>query len=228
VPDAVLWANRYKQIVFDELPHHVPARNDLLYRTQPHPRVTCFGYFSPKGDNAESGAYKVDQNYVWDNKSAFTKQADIGESDSVLLSFPNDSDGEARFVLVPALMKLKKQKASRLDISVDLSSLVVKHRDPSAQEAAEEQERMMVVLSDEVRREHSEASLDYVDGEWQIRSDPRSKHSEDGRSETGTGTGTGTMSFREPSVFAGESSAAPPPIGDIGASSQLARSVISE
>lgn len=208
VPDAVLWANRYRQIYFDEL-LTTPARNDLLYRTQPHPRVTCFGYFSPNGDSAESGSYKLEQTYVWENKSAYTKQVDIGEFESVILSFPPDSDtgGEARFVPVPSLMKLKKQKATRLDIEMEVNSLTVKHTDPSAQEAAEEQERMMVVLSDEVRREHSEASLDYVDGEWQIRGDPRSQPSADTRSQTETGTGT--MSLRDSSVMGTATSAQP-------------------
>merc|ERR1712039_57629 len=138
---------------------------------------------------------KLEQTYVWDNKSAFTKQADIGEFESVLLSFPSEDDptGEARFVTVPGMMKLKKQKAIRLDVEMDVNTLTVKHRDPSVQEATEERDRMLTVLSDEVRREHSEASLDYVDGEWQIRGDPRSRHSEDTGSQTGTGTATGTI-----------------------------------
>merc|ERR1712217_661156 len=202
VPDAVLWANRYRQIVFDELPHD-PSRNDLLFRTTPTPRATCFGYFTPM----EDGTYRLTQNYFWDNRGSFTRSIDQGEGEAILLSFPSQDEpnGEVRFVSVPTFMKLKKQKAHRLDINLETQQLNVQHRDPSAQEAAEEQERMNVVLSDEVRREHSEASLDYVDGEWQIRGDPRSRHSEDTRSQTETGTATGTATSMPGSLLGGAS-----------------------
>jgi len=172
VPDAVLWANRYRQVAFDELPKN-PDRNDLLFRTTPNPRSTCFAYFSP----AEDGSYRLAQNYVWENRGAFTRANDIGDGEGILFSFPGPKEkhGEVRFVLVPTSLKLKKQKAQRLDVDIETRQLNVQHRDPSAQEAAEEQERMNVVLSDEVQRDHSEASLDYVDGDWQIRGDPRSQ-----------------------------------------------------
>lgn len=176
VPDAVLWANRYRQVVFDELPHE-PNRYDLLFKTTPTPRETCFGYFSPVEDEGDAGAYKLDQNYYWENRGGYTRSNDCGEGEAVLLSFPlaGEANGEVRFIPVPTFMRLKKQNAYKLDLSLETQSLSVKHRDPSAQEAAEEQERMNVVLNDDaMEREHSEACLDYIDGEWQIRGDARS------------------------------------------------------
>lgn len=176
VPDAVLWANRYRQIVFDEFPKE-PEKNDLLFRSQPTPRITCFGFFSPavEGDNT---SYKLEENYIWENRGGFTKSHDVGDGETVLLSLPKgEAGGEIRFTTVPTAMKLKKQAAHRLDIGLDIKSLNVTHRDPSAQEASEEQERMNVVLTDEIVRDRSEASLDYVDGEWQIRGDPRTESS---------------------------------------------------
>mmetsp|Transcript_19216 Transcript_19216/g.50551 ORF Transcript_19216/g.50551 Transcript_19216/m.50551 type:complete len:427 (-) Transcript_19216:112-1392(-) len=178
VPDAVLWANRYRQVVFDELPGGpVAQRDDLLFRTTPTPRITCFGYFGPEvaGD---STAYKLKENYIWENRSAFTKQADCGEGDAVMMSFPKSeesSTGEARFVMVPTLMRLKKQRASRLDLTLETQALNVATREPSMAEQQEEQKRMNVVLSEEHRREKSEASFDFVDGEWLISMDPKSQ-----------------------------------------------------
>merc|ERR1719352_1441506 len=115
VPDAALWANKYRQVIFDELPEHEPARNDLLFRTQPTPRATCFGFFSPAEDSGDLSAYKLQQNYVWENRSGFTRMSSVGEGESVLLSFPgsNNSAGEVRFVPVPARVKLIKQKAQQ-------------------------------------------------------------------------------------------------------------------
>merc|ERR1711879_676573 len=117
VPDAVLWANRYRQVVFDELPADV-SRNDLLFRTIPTPRATCFGFFSPAEDTGEVSSYKLLQNYVWENRGGFTRMAGCGEGESVLLSFPSSIEpaGEVRFITVPPHMKLKKQKAQQLDI----------------------------------------------------------------------------------------------------------------
>jgi len=192
VPDAVLWANRYRQVIFDELPR-APQRNDLLFRSTPTPRVTCFGYFSP-AEEAEPGAYKLDENYFWENRGGFTRSADCGEGESILMSFPKSDtpSGEVRFVAVPTFMRLKKQRAHRVeaDISLDTKALTIKYRDPSAQEAAEEQERMNAVLSDEVRRDHSEASLDFVDGEWQIRGDPRTESGRSRQEESGEPSAT--------------------------------------
>lgn len=191
VPDAVLWANRYRQILFDELPKE-PSRDDLLFKTAPSPRTTCFGFFSPAPEG-EPGTYRLGENYFWDNRGGFTKQSEVGEGEAMLLSFPTSGDlkGEARFVTVPSHMKLKKQKAFRLDINLDTKMLNVTHRDTSPQEAAEEQDRMNVVLSDENEVEKSEASLEFVDGEWHIRGDPRSAS---GRSKLDQGSGeNGTL-----------------------------------
>eukprot|EP00927_Polykrikos_kofoidii_P071969 TRINITY_DN68147_c0_g1_i1.p1 TRINITY_DN68147_c0_g1~~TRINITY_DN68147_c0_g1_i1.p1 ORF type:complete len:445 (-),score=89.45 TRINITY_DN68147_c0_g1_i1:217-1551(-) len=175
VPDAVLWANRYRQMNFDELPME-PQQNDILFKTVPTPRATCFGLFSASGGDGtgQQGSYKLAQSYIWDNRGHFTRAISCGEGESMLLSFPPDDDevGEVRFVIAPTLMKLKKQKAARLDLGLDASSLSVTHREPSAQEQAEERDRMATVLSDEaVEREDS--TFDYVDGEWLIRGDPR-------------------------------------------------------
>lgn len=181
VPDAVLWANRYRQVVFDELPHE-PTRYDLLFKSTPTPRATCFGYFSPAEEDGDTGAYKLDMNYFWENRGGYTRAVDRQEGDAMLLSFPpasegsSEASGEVRFIPVSTLMKLKKQNAHRLDLNLEVQSLSVKHRDPSAQEAAEEQERMNVVLNDDAERDHSEASLDYIDGEWQIRGDDPQSH----------------------------------------------------
>lgn len=175
VPDAVLWANRYRQIVFDELKHD-PKRNDLLFRTAPTPRITCFALFAPAAEG-DTSSYKLAENYVWENRGGFTRASDCGEGEMLLLSFPtsNDPRNEVRFTTTPTSMRLKKAMAHSLDLVEDTKSLNVAHRDPSAQEAAEEQQRMNVVLSDECRRERSEASLDFVNGDWQIRGDPRTE-----------------------------------------------------
>lgn len=179
VPDAVLWSNRYVQIFFDEPPPgHDIARHDLLFRSTPDPRTTCFSFFSPGAEEeaGEAGAYKLAQSYVWDNRGAFSKSSDIGEGDAVLLSLPLEEDDaqEVRFLPTPTFMKLKKLQSQRLDIEQELQSLNVSYREPTNQETIDDQERMAAVLSEEVTRDRSEASLDFVDGEWQIRGDPRS------------------------------------------------------
>uniref|UniRef100_A0A7S4W4V9 RNA polymerase II-associated factor 1 homolog n=1 Tax=Alexandrium monilatum TaxID=311494 RepID=A0A7S4W4V9_9DINO len=201
VPDAVLWANRYRQVVFDELPHE-PARYDLLFKSTPTPRATCFGYFSPAEDEGDAGAYKLEQNYYWMNRGGFTRSNDRGEGEAMLLSFPlaDEPSGEVRFIPVPTAIKLKKQNAYRLDLGLETQSLSVKHRDPSAQEAAEEQERMNVVLNDDAEPDQSEASLDYIQGEWQIRGDPRS--AQESKSETRSHAETRSLgeTSREPTT----------------------------
>jgi len=179
VPDAVLWANRYVQINFDEAPpQHTPSQHDVLHRSTPDARTTCFGFFAPENaeDAGEAAAYQIQQSYFWDNRGGFTRQSEIKEGEALMLSFPEGENEaqEVRFLMIPPAMKLKKQKAQRLDIEQDTKALNVSFREPSAQESVEEQERMNVVLSDEVTRDRSEASLDYVEGEWQIRGDPRS------------------------------------------------------
>lgn len=162
VPDAALWGNRYRQVIFDELPPELaPARHHVLHRSTPDPRTTCFGYFTQKeGEAGEAGVYRLQQNYFWENRGNFTKALEVGEGEGVLLSFPPaEAEGpeakEARFVPVPAFMKLKKQKAFRLDIGPDAQALNVTYRDLSAQESEEERRRMSVVLTDEVPEEES-------------------------------------------------------------------------
>eukprot|EP00929_Paragymnodinium_shiwhaense_P114040 TRINITY_DN82354_c0_g1_i1.p1 TRINITY_DN82354_c0_g1~~TRINITY_DN82354_c0_g1_i1.p1 ORF type:complete len:422 (-),score=104.68 TRINITY_DN82354_c0_g1_i1:50-1315(-) len=180
VPDAVLWANRYRQVSFDELPQE-PTVNDILLKTTPTPRATCFGYYAPgEGDGPEAGEYQLRQSYVWDNKGGFSKARDLGEDETLLLSFPPGGEsGEVRFVMAPVVMKLKKQKAIRLDINLDTKYLAITHREPSAQEQAEERDRMATVLGDE-GVERDESTFDFVDGEWKIRGLMSSRASGDG------------------------------------------------
>ena len=66
----------------------------------------------------------------------------------MLLSVPLTADegGEVRFVSVPPRMRLKKQKASRLDINLETQSLSVKYRDANESEATEEREKMVIVV----------------------------------------------------------------------------------
>ncbi|CAK0799921.1 unnamed protein product [Prorocentrum cordatum] len=183
VPDAVLWTNRYRQVVFDEVPVD-PSRNDLLFKTTPNPRSTCFGFFSPV-DGTELGSYSLMQNYVWSNRGEFTRRNACGEGQAILLSFPREATsedskesaaGEVRFVQVPTLMRLTKQKAMRLDLSLDLQALSVKHRDQTPAEIEAEAPVARQVLVDEAEEvDKSEASLDYIDGQWVIHQDPRSQ-----------------------------------------------------
>lgn len=200
VPDAVLWANRYRTIVFDHLPK-APDRNDLLFRSEPSPRVTCFGFFSPAPDG-EQGSYRLGENYHWENRGGFTAQNECGEGEAMLISFPTKDEpkGEARFVTAPTSMKLRKQKAFRLDLSLDTKVLNVTHRDPTAQEGQEEQDRVKWVLNDEpVGPEKSEASVFWEDGEWQIRGDPRSAS---GRSKVDAASGDQNGTTRGPGSIA--------------------------
>lgn len=200
VPDAVLWANRYRTIVFDKLPK-TPDRNDLLFRSEPSPRVTCFGFFSPAPDG-EQGSYRLGENYHWENRGGFTAQNECGEGEAMLISFPTKDEprGEARFVTAPTSMKLRKQKAFRLDLSLDTKVLNVTHRDPTPQEGKEEQDRVKWVLNDEpAGPEKSEASVYWEDGEWQIRGDPRSAS---GRSRANSRSGSQNGAARAPASIA--------------------------
>merc|ERR1719464_1387607 len=99
VPDAVLWANRYRQVVFDELPHE-PTRYDLLFKSTPTPRATCFGYFSPAEEDGDTGAYKLDMNYFWENRGGYTRAVDRQEGEAMLLSFPPASEGSSEAMLL--------------------------------------------------------------------------------------------------------------------------------
>eukprot|EP00747_Dinoflagellata_sp_TGD_P182374 gnl/TRDRNA2_/TRDRNA2_36608_c0_seq1.p1 gnl/TRDRNA2_/TRDRNA2_36608_c0~~gnl/TRDRNA2_/TRDRNA2_36608_c0_seq1.p1 ORF type:complete len:460 (+),score=93.32 gnl/TRDRNA2_/TRDRNA2_36608_c0_seq1:125-1381(+) len=164
VPDAVLWANKYRQVLFDELPH-TPVTNDLLFKTVPTPRHTCFGYFSTS-EHGEPGSYRLAENYFWENRGGFARSVEKDEGESILFSIPpGNEEGEARFVVAPTWMRLKKQKAHRLDINLETQALSVKHRDPDEKEAAEEQERMNAVLTDEVQVDTTD-NIEFIDGEW--------------------------------------------------------------
>lgn len=162
VPDSELWPNTYQQILFDELPPKRDRENDLLLKTVPHPRITCFGYFSaPQAGEVDSSTYRLAQNYIWDNRGGFTRSAQIHEGEAMLWRYPKEQEGgesgagqpsqppAIRFSYVPTLMRLKKQKAARLDITLDLQSLSVVHRNPSEQEQAEEAKKMRVIEEDE-------------------------------------------------------------------------------
>lgn len=184
VPDAALWANRYRQVCFDELPHE-PEREDILFKTVPTPRLTCFGYFTRMNAEEAPGAYTLTQNYVWDNRGAYTRACAAGD-EGLLLSLPPDGEvGEVRFVPITPPMRLKKQKARRLDIGLDTHGLSVAHRDLSNQESLDEQTRMSAVLSDEVCSTPEGTSIEYVDGEWRINTPDRVK-TPDGEAAAGT------------------------------------------
>jgi len=118
---------------------------------------------------------RLAQNYIWDNRGGFTRSIAHDEGESVLLSVPLTADegGEVRFVSVPPRMRLKKEKASRLDINLETQSLSVKYRDANESEATEEREKMATVLSDQIGPAN-EVGLVFQDGEWQIR-DPQSR-----------------------------------------------------
>lgn len=171
VPDAMVWGNRYRQVVFDELPEK-PKRQDLLFMTVPSPRLSCFGYFSSPSEDGHGGGntYRLSQNYVWENRGLYSRQTAINEGEQMLLSMPEDGvDGEARFICVPPWIKLKKQKAFQLDIQAVAQILQVSHRDPTLVEEKDESERMNVVMRDE-GHETETSDVAWVDGAWVIRS----------------------------------------------------------
>lgn len=175
VPDAFVWGNKYRQVVFDELPEK-PKRQDLLFMSIPNPRMTCFGYFSSPSEEGYGGnTYRLAQNYVWENRGAYSRQVAINEGETMLMSSPEDGqDGEIRFVTVPPWMRLKKQKAFKLDLELPTQILSVSHREPSAKEAEEEHARMGVVLRDEVGHATETSDVAWVDGQWIVRSNRES------------------------------------------------------
>jgi len=188
VPDAMVWGNRYRQVVFDELPEK-PKRQDLLFMTVPSPRISCFGYFSsPPEDGHGGNTYRLSQNYIWENRGLYSRQSAINEGEQLLLSFPEEgAAGEARFICVPPWIRLKKQKAfnaARTDLTSGAQILHVSHRDPSVSEAAEEHARMGVVMRDE-GHETETSDVAWVDGQWVIRS-VRAASSKDNTSAAGS------------------------------------------
>jgi hypothetical protein len=148
VPDAVLWGNKYKQVVFDEIPRE-PRQNDILFKTVPTPRATVFSYFNPADAN---DTFEFAQDYIWDNRGGYNDYIDTGEGKTLILSLPpaDHETGEVRFSMAPPTMKLKKRSAMRLDVPSDARELTVSFREPSAQEQSENRDRMAPVLSDEI------------------------------------------------------------------------------
>jgi hypothetical protein len=211
VPDATVWANKYRQVVFDELPEK-PKKQDLLFMTIPTPRLTCFGYFSsPSEDNRDGNTYRLAQNYVWENRGIYSRQTgnrETVEAESLLLSIPDDGKpGDARFVVVPPWIRLKKQKADTLDLQPAAQILNVAQREPSAQEAQEEHERMGVVMRDE-GHETETSDVAWVNGQWVVRS-MRAASSKDNASRQG-GSSVGQTHSTPPASPAHSSQATPP------------------
>lgn len=168
VPDAVLWGNKYRLVNFDELPGP-PKEYDLLLKSTPHPRTTTFSYFKPVEGAPET--FDCVQDYVFNNRGAFTDMRDRGEGKTLLMSIPpQDSEvNECRFMLAPNLMSMKKQKSVRLDIQLEMRHLTTSYREPTAQEQKEEHDRMAPVLSDETADEYASQQFEFVDGEWVIK-----------------------------------------------------------
>lgn len=216
VPDATLWANKYRQVVFDELPEK-PKRQDLLLMSIPTPRITTFGYFSSPPEDGQGGnTYRLSQNYIWENRGIYSRQTsgEHVEAETLLLSFPDgDKEGEARFVIVPPWMRLKKQKAHTLEIQPAAQILNVAHRDPSTSEAQEEHERMGVVMRDE-GHETDTSDVAWVGGQWVVRS-LRAASSKDNTSRGGSHAQSQSTPPASPSVQntppASPSHATPPP-----------------
>lgn len=171
VPDFDLWGLRYQQVAFDE-PPDVMEVEDLLHKTVPNARTTCFSYFSKKTDGAE-GEYGMIRNYVWDNRGQYMKAQAIG-SEQLLLSFPDEGGREeVWFALMPGKMQLSKQKAKRLDIDPNVHHLNVSYREPSAKELEDEEKITEMVREPGYMPERPQTTVDYVDGpdggEWSIK-----------------------------------------------------------
>lgn len=195
VPDAMVWANKYRQVVFDELPEK-PKTSDLLFMTIPSPRITCFGYFSSPSEDRQGGnTFRLAQNYIWENRGIYARQmADSSsiEAETLLLSFPDEGkDGEARFVMVPPWIRLKKQKAHALELQPAAQILNVAHREPSVSEAQEEHERMGVVMRDE-GHETETSDVAWVNNQWVVRS--RAASSKDSRQGGASSLAAGSAS----------------------------------
>jgi len=141
VPDVQLWSNRYVQVAFDEEPRgHVVQPNDLLLRSAPDPRTTCFSLFSPREKDAD--AYDFQRQYYWSNRGGFQQADEIGEGKTAVLFIPRSSANreepkQAKFILAPTKMALAKLKAHRLDIEEETKALRVTVRPPAAAESAD-------------------------------------------------------------------------------------------
>lgn len=129
VPDQTLWGNSYVQVAFDEIPRgHTMSRDDILLRTSPDPRTTCFSFFAKRQEDAD--VYTVRQQYYWSNRGGFQQASETGEGKHVLLSIPLASPEatgrkQVKFVMAPTKMKLQKLKTYRLDVQEDTKALRV-------------------------------------------------------------------------------------------------------
>eukprot|EP00435_Cladocopium_sp_Y103_P013348 s2052_g3.t1 len=129
VPDQNLWGNSYVQVAFDEIPRgHTMSRDDILLRTSPDPRTTCFSFFAKRQEDAD--VYTVRQQYYWSNRGGFQQANETGEGKHVLLSIPKtgpEATGrkQVKFVIAPTKMKLQKLKTYRLDVQEDTKALRV-------------------------------------------------------------------------------------------------------
>jgi hypothetical protein len=170
VPDFDLWGQNMQQVSFDE-PPDVMELEDLLYKTVPNARTTCFSYFSKKSDGAE-GEYGLIRNYVWDNPGQYNKLQAMG-GEQLLLSFPDPECDreEIWFAPMPTRMLLSKQKAKRLDFDPSVHHLNVSYREPNAEEIKQDQKMIAVVTEADFSREKTATTVDYdrAKGEWKIK-----------------------------------------------------------
>merc|ERR1712125_202281 len=94
----------------------------------------------------------------------------------------------------PPVMKLRKGKAVRLDISNETRELSTTYREPTAQEQKEEHDRMAPVLSDETTDDFVSQTFDFVDGEWVVKGGPlSSRHRSSGHQSGGHPSETGSI-----------------------------------
>lgn len=172
LPDFELWNRTIQQVSFDE-PPDVIEEGDLLFKTVPNPRTTCFAYFTKLSDGAE-GQYRMMRNFIWDNRGQYTKSVASG-SEQLLLSFPGEesSSKEVKFLPIATKMQMNKQKAKRLDIEPDIQELHVSFREPSARESEEDQARLAPVEREDAQVEGKadKLSLEFVNGDWRSSSD---------------------------------------------------------
>lgn len=168
VPDFDLWNQTMQQVSFDE-PPDVVSLEDLLYKTVPNARTTCFSYFSKKSEGNE-GEYGMIRNYIWENHAQYRKTEAMG-SEQLLLSFPEPDSGrnEVWFAPMPSKMQLSKSKAKRLDIDPPVQQLNVSYREPNAKELDDEKEKMAIVKEPGHTRPKKATSVDFVDGDWKIK-----------------------------------------------------------
>ncbi|CAE7558341.1 unnamed protein product [Symbiodinium natans] len=97
VPDVQLWSNKYVQVAFDEQPRGQEVQqNDLLLRSAPDPRTTCFSQCPSNADGERNGsvkylhpadAYDFQQQYYWSNRGGFQQADELGEGKAQTTGF---------------------------------------------------------------------------------------------------------------------------------------------